>query len=172
MYLRGTYAIDQSQKTISAAIPDPAYDAALRLSDTLKKIGIAVSTEPASSLSLSEKSLVVPAATSSLTVIKSPELSKIVYWLNQKSVNLYAEQLLATISAKLGKGAITSDGVDAVKDFWEAKGIDQRSMNIYDGSGLSPEDRITPPLWPIFCRPPTRRNGLAIFMRACPFTTI
>ncbi|WP_224751032.1 D-alanyl-D-alanine carboxypeptidase/D-alanyl-D-alanine endopeptidase [Mucilaginibacter pankratovii] len=143
MYLRGTYAIDQSKKTISAAIPDPAYDAALRLSDTLKKMGIAVSTDPASSLSLKEKSLVVPAATNSLTVIKSPELSKIVYWLNQKSVNLYAEQLLATISTKLGKGAVTTDGVEAVKDFWEAKGIDHRSMNIYDGSGLSPEDRIT-----------------------------
>ncbi|WP_240049207.1 D-alanyl-D-alanine carboxypeptidase/D-alanyl-D-alanine endopeptidase [Mucilaginibacter psychrotolerans] len=143
MYLRGTYAIDQSKKTISAAIPDPAYDAALRLSDTLKKMGITVSAEPASSLSLKEKALVVPAATASLTLIKSPELSKIVYWLNQKSVNLYAEQLLATISTKLGKAAVTSDGVAAMQNFWEAKGIDHRAMNIYDGSGLSPEDRIT-----------------------------
>lgn len=143
MYLRGTYAIDQSKKTISAAIPDPAYDAALRLSDTLIKAGITISADPASSLSLKEKALVVPAATGNFTVIKSPELSKIVYWLNQKSVNLYAEQLLTTIATKLGKNAVTSDGVDAVKDFWEAKGIDHRSMNLYDGSGLSPEDRIT-----------------------------
>jgi D-alanyl-D-alanine carboxypeptidase/D-alanyl-D-alanine-endopeptidase (penicillin-binding protein 4) len=37
----------------------------------------------------------------------------------------------------------TNDGVDAVKAFWELKGIDKRSMNIFDGSGLSPEDRIT-----------------------------
>lgn len=143
MYLRGTYAIDQSKRTISAAIPDPAYDAALRLGDTLKKMGITVSAEPASSLSLKEKALVMPTATSNLTVIKSPELSKIVYCLNQKSVNLYAEQLLATLSTKLGKTAVTSDGVEAMQDFWEAKGIDKRSMNIYDGSGLSPEDRIT-----------------------------
>jgi D-alanyl-D-alanine carboxypeptidase/D-alanyl-D-alanine-endopeptidase (penicillin-binding protein 4) len=49
MYLRGTYAIDQTKKRISAAIPDPAYDAALRLTDTFKRIGIAVSNDPQSS---------------------------------------------------------------------------------------------------------------------------
>jgi len=143
MYLRGTYAIDQTKKQVSAAVPDPAYDAALRLGDTLKRIGIAVSGEPASSTTLKDKSLVVPQAAKSLAVIQSPELSKIVYWLNQKSVNLYAEQLLATLSIKLGKGPSASDGVDAMQDFWETKGIDKRSMNIFDGSGLSPEDRIT-----------------------------
>jgi D-alanyl-D-alanine carboxypeptidase/D-alanyl-D-alanine-endopeptidase (penicillin-binding protein 4) len=31
MYLRGSYAIDQDKKSISAAMPDAAYDAALRL---------------------------------------------------------------------------------------------------------------------------------------------
>ncbi|RFZ82378.1 D-alanyl-D-alanine carboxypeptidase/D-alanyl-D-alanine-endopeptidase [Mucilaginibacter terrenus] len=143
MYLRGTYATDQTKKRISAAIPDPAYDAALRLNDTLKSIGISVTNEPASSTQLREKNLAVPASATALTTINSPELSKIVYWLNQKSVNLYAEQLLATISAKLGKSPATSDGVDAMQNFWEAKGIDHRSMNIYDGSGLSPQDRIT-----------------------------
>ncbi|PLW88932.1 D-alanyl-D-alanine carboxypeptidase, partial [Mucilaginibacter sp.] len=35
------------------------------------------------------------------------------------------------------------DGVGVLKAFWEQKGIDKRSMNIFDGSGLSPEDRIT-----------------------------
>jgi D-alanyl-D-alanine carboxypeptidase/D-alanyl-D-alanine-endopeptidase (penicillin-binding protein 4) len=58
----------------------------------------------------------------SITTILSPELSKIVYWLNQKSINLYAEQLLATLGSKAGKDASTNDGVDAVKAFWELKG--------------------------------------------------
>jgi D-alanyl-D-alanine carboxypeptidase/D-alanyl-D-alanine-endopeptidase (penicillin-binding protein 4) len=143
MYLRGTYAIDQTKKRVAAAIPDPAFDAALRLTDTLKSIGITVSSEPQSSMMLVDKGQVVPAATKSITTIQSPELSKIVYWLNQKSINLYAEQLLATIATKAGKPASTTDGVDAMKDFWEMKGIDKHSMNIFDGSGLSPEDRIT-----------------------------
>jgi D-alanyl-D-alanine carboxypeptidase/D-alanyl-D-alanine-endopeptidase (penicillin-binding protein 4) len=143
MYLRGTYAIDQTKKRVAAAIPDPAFDAALRLTDTLKSISISVSNDPQSSMMLADKGQTVPAVTKSITTIQSPELSKIVYWLNQKSINLYAEQLLATIAAKAGKPASTTDGVDAMKAFWELKGIDKRSMNIFDGSGLSPEDRIT-----------------------------
>lgn len=143
MYLRGTYAIDQTKKRVAAAIPDPAFDAALRLTDTLKSIGITVSSDPQSSMMLADKGQTVSAATKSITTIQSPELSKIVYWLNQKSINLYAEQLLATIATKAGKPASTTDGVDAMKAFWELKGIDKRSMNIFDGSGLSPEDRIT-----------------------------
>ncbi|MDB5288410.1 MAG: dacB [Mucilaginibacter sp.] len=142
-YLRGTYAVDQTKKRISAALPDPAYDAALRLTDTLKALGIAVSNEPASSISLSEKGQPIPQATQSLTTILSPELSKIVYWLNQKSVNLYAEQLLATIAANANKQPITNNGIDVLKTFWDQRGIDKKSMNIFDGSGLSPEDRIT-----------------------------
>jgi D-alanyl-D-alanine carboxypeptidase/D-alanyl-D-alanine-endopeptidase (penicillin-binding protein 4) len=106
MYLRGTYAIDQTKKRVSAAIPDPAYDAALRLTDTLKSIGISVSSEPQSSMMLADKGLSIPDRNKSITTILSPELSKIVYWLNQKSVNLYAEQLLATIGSKAGKDAI------------------------------------------------------------------
>jgi D-alanyl-D-alanine carboxypeptidase/D-alanyl-D-alanine-endopeptidase (penicillin-binding protein 4) len=143
MYLRGTYAVDQTKKRVSAAIPDPAYDAALRLNDTLKQLGITVSSEPASSVQLADKNLPTPQAATLLTTIQSPELSKIVYWLNQKSVNLYAEQLLVTIASKTGKAPVTNNGTDVMKAFWEQRGIDKRSMNIYDGSGLSPQDRIT-----------------------------
>jgi D-alanyl-D-alanine carboxypeptidase/D-alanyl-D-alanine-endopeptidase (penicillin-binding protein 4) len=143
MYVRGTYAIDQTKKRIGAAIPDPAYDAALRLADTLKSLGIISSGEPVSSIMLADKGQAVPQMVKCVGAIQSPELSKIVYWLNKKSVNLYAEQLLVTTALKLGKTPATSNAVDALKDFWEARGIDKRSMNIFDGSGLSPEDRIT-----------------------------
>ncbi|TWR29491.1 D-alanyl-D-alanine carboxypeptidase/D-alanyl-D-alanine-endopeptidase [Mucilaginibacter pallidiroseus] len=143
MYLRGTYAVDQTKKRIAASIPDPAYDAALRLHDTLNHLGITVSGEPQSSVQLAEKNQAVPQATATLTAIQSPELSKIVYWLNQKSVNLYAEQLLITVANKMGKAPSTANGRDVMQAFWEQKGIDKRSLNVYDGSGLSPQDRVT-----------------------------
>jgi len=50
MYVRGTYAIDQTKKSISAALPDPAYDAAFRLTDTLKRLGILVINDPESTI--------------------------------------------------------------------------------------------------------------------------
>ncbi|MCR8557968.1 D-alanyl-D-alanine carboxypeptidase/D-alanyl-D-alanine-endopeptidase [Mucilaginibacter sp. BJC16-A38] len=143
MYLRGTYAEDQSKKNISAALPDPAYDAAFRLMDTLKRLGILVSNEPESTSSLAAKGLIAPQIGTNLTTLLSPRLSQIVYWLNQKSINLYAEQLLKTIAWKAGKKPSTSNGVEVEHEFWSARGIDPHSLNIVDGSGLSPGDRVT-----------------------------
>jgi D-alanyl-D-alanine carboxypeptidase/D-alanyl-D-alanine-endopeptidase (penicillin-binding protein 4) len=143
IYLRGTYAADQTKKSISVAIPDPAFVAAFRLTDTLKRLGITVSGEPESVLTLNAKGQPLPAIANNLTTISSPTLSKIVYWLNQKSINLYAEQLLKTIAWKSGKQASTENGVQVEQDFWKARGIDPNSLNIVDGSGLSPGDRVT-----------------------------
>ncbi len=143
MYLRGTYAEDQSKKSISVAVPDPAYDAAFRLNDTLKRLGILVSNDPESTKILTEKSLPGPQIATNLTTILSPHLSQIIYWLNQKSINLYAEQLLKTMAWKAGKQPTTENGVKVEHEFWKARGIDPHSLNIVDGSGLSPGDRVT-----------------------------
>ena len=141
MYVRGTYATDQSKKSIAAAIPDPAYDAAYRLTDTLKRLGFIVWDLPESPATLGRSA--VPDLTTNLITILSPPLSQIVYWLNKKSINLYAEQLLKTLAWKAGKPVTTEEGVKVVQDFWKAKGIDPKSLNIMDGSGLSPGCRVT-----------------------------
>ncbi len=144
MYLHGTYAADQYKKSISVAMPDPAlFDAAFRLTDTLRRLGIIVSTEPESVLTLNAKGQALPAISNNLTTISLPTLSKIIYWLNQKSINLYAEQLLKTIAWKSGKRPSTDNGVEVEQDFWKARGIDPHSLNVADGSGLSPGDRVT-----------------------------
>jgi len=143
MYLRGTYAIDQTKKSIAAALPNPAYDAAFRLNDTLRKLGVSVSNEPESTGTLTAKGLATPQIGTNLTTILSPHLSQIIYWLNQKSINLYAEQLLKTIAWKAGKNPSTENGVEVEQHFWKQRGIDPHSLNIVDGSGLSPSDRVT-----------------------------
>ncbi|MDB5008115.1 MAG: dacC [Mucilaginibacter sp.] len=143
MYLRGTYATDQSKKSIAAALPDPAYDAAFRLADTLKRLGILVTNDPESTGTLTAKGMQTPQISTNLTTILSPHLSQIIYWLNQKSINLYAEQLLKTIAWKMGKQPSTDNGVEVEQKFWKDRGIDPHSLNIVDGSGLSPADRVT-----------------------------
>lgn len=143
VYLRGTYAEDQSKKSISVAMADPAYDAAFRLADTLKRLGIMVTGLPESTSTLALKGIIAPVSSTTLTTILSPPLSKIVYWLNQKSINLYAEQLLKTLAWKAGKEATTANGIEVVHNFWKAKGIDPNTLNVADGSGLSPGDRVT-----------------------------
>jgi D-alanyl-D-alanine carboxypeptidase/D-alanyl-D-alanine-endopeptidase (penicillin-binding protein 4) len=143
-YLRGTYGTDQAKKSISLALPDPAFDIAYRLTDTLTRIGIPTSVKPESIATLIAKGASqTKQNVTNLTTITSPALSKIIYWLNQKSVNLYAEQLLKTLAWKANQPVATSNGVKILQDFWKARGIDPESLNIVDGSGLSPGDRVT-----------------------------
>ncbi|HEY0176168.1 MAG TPA: D-alanyl-D-alanine carboxypeptidase, partial [Pedobacter sp.] len=74
----------------------------------------------------------------------SPELSKVVYWLNQKSLNLYAENILKTMAIQQGREGSFDDGVEVVQDYWNKRAaIDPNSLDILDVSGLSPENRIT-----------------------------
>ncbi|HLG41440.1 MAG TPA: D-alanyl-D-alanine carboxypeptidase, partial [Chitinophagaceae bacterium] len=73
----------------------------------------------------------------------SPALDSIIYWFLKKSINLYGEALIKTFAyEKKGFGS-TDSGVAMVKDFWKQKGIDQNELNISDGSGLSPQNRVT-----------------------------
>ncbi|WP_411274354.1 D-alanyl-D-alanine carboxypeptidase/D-alanyl-D-alanine-endopeptidase [Daejeonella sp.] len=142
IYLRGTYGIDL-KKTISASVPDPALDLAQHFRSWLKASGINAEVIRTARELESEK-LPFQAATKILDSYASPSLDKIIYWFNQKSINLYGEHLVKTIAWKQAKEITTPDGVDVIKTFWSQKlGIDKNAMNIYDGSGLSPANRIT-----------------------------
>ncbi|HEY0750063.1 MAG TPA: D-alanyl-D-alanine carboxypeptidase/D-alanyl-D-alanine-endopeptidase [Chitinophagaceae bacterium] len=73
----------------------------------------------------------------------SPSIDSIIYWFNRKSINLYGEAIVKTIAFQnKGEGAI-SEGVKLIKDHWKSKGISPTELNMYDGSGLSPLNRVT-----------------------------
>ena len=65
------------------------------------------------------------------------------YWFFKKSINLYGESILKTLSLEKIKTGLTDSGIVIVKDFWKQKGLDAGELNIYDGSGLSPLNRLT-----------------------------
>lgn len=142
-YLRGTWGVGISKKSISAALPDPAFDAAYRLQDTLRQIGIPSSGDPTTARRLSAEQKTKPLITSKLSTVSSPTLSEIIYWFNKKSINLYGEHLLRTLAWKAGKEPTTRNGAKEELNFWAAKGIDKNALNIVDGSGLSPGTRVT-----------------------------
>jgi len=142
VYLRGTYGIDLN-KTVKISIPDPALQLAIDLKRKLKQVGIQTTEETTARRLLSENKQ-VPKLTKVISVHQSPGLSQVVYWLNQKSLNLYAENLLKTIAIRKGKSGSFENGVDVVKSFWQDRiFIDPNSLNILDGSGLSPENKVT-----------------------------
>jgi D-alanyl-D-alanine carboxypeptidase/D-alanyl-D-alanine-endopeptidase (penicillin-binding protein 4) len=142
-YLRGSWARDIQKSGISVAIPDPAFDAAFRLQDTLERAGITLGNTVTTARQLSTAGLPLPGISQKLSTINSPPLSEIVFWLSKKSVNLYAEHLLKTIAWKSGREATTANGASVEIKYWANKGLDKNALNIIDGSGLSPATRVT-----------------------------
>jgi D-alanyl-D-alanine carboxypeptidase/D-alanyl-D-alanine-endopeptidase (penicillin-binding protein 4) len=143
-YLRGTWALGLDKPGIALALPDPAFEAAYRLIDTLKRAGINTSSEPTTTRKLTANEQAAPKISKTISTINSPSLSQIIYWLNKKSINLYGEHLIRTIAWKAGKDASTQNGVNEELNYWASKGLDRKAMNIIDGSGLSPGTRVTP----------------------------
>lgn len=142
-YLRGSWGMGIGKSGISVALPDPAFDCAYRLQDTLKRLGISASQPATTTRIMNLNNQVIPGITQKINTIISPTLSEINYWFLKKSINLYGETLLKTIALKSGQAATTSKGAETEINYWSEKGIDKSALNIIDGSGLSPGDRIT-----------------------------
>lgn len=108
----------------------------------------------------------------------SPGLDSMIYWFLQKSVNLYGEafiKALALVNRDNGQdtgdslGSIsTEDGVGAVLSFWKQKGIDVNELNISDGSGLSPQNRITTHAQVEILKYAKSRDWFPVFYAALP----
>jgi serine-type D-Ala-D-Ala carboxypeptidase/endopeptidase (penicillin-binding protein 4) len=140
IYLRGTYGID-CKKNIGISLPDPAYAMAYDVQSFLLQNNIHVShITTARLLSASYQN---PAQAVTLATITSPPLAEIIYPMNKKSINLYAEQLLRTLAAQKGQNTNFSEGTKTIQDHALTLNITPSSLNIYDGSGLSPANRIS-----------------------------
>lgn len=142
-YLRGSWGLGIGKTGISVALPDPAFDCAYRLQDTLKRLGIQTGQQATTTRLMDLNRQPIPTLTKSISTISSPTLSEISYWFLKKSINLYGETLLKTIALKSGKTATTANGAQTEVNFWAGKGLEKSALNIIDGSGLSPGDRVT-----------------------------
>ena len=71
-------------------------------------------------------------------------LQEIVKITNHRSNNLYAETLLKWCGLIRGGCATTEKGINAVMSYWSDMGINMGGCSLFDGSGLSPKNRISP----------------------------
>lgn len=136
-YVRGTIPVDENHFSISGAMPHPATQLAITLEAALKKLPFA---------NVAENYPEIRSGRDSVNIFythQSPQLDSIIYWFLQRSINLYGEALLKTIACQFTNVGATDSGVNIIKNFWSKKGIDPSSMNIIDGSGLSPANRVT-----------------------------
>ncbi len=140
--IQGTVPLGGNKFTISGADIDPITNFSFSFIDYAEKKGIEFikKTSGKSQFSTEYDNMV-----KSLSFYShySPSLDSIIYWFLKKSINLYGEALIKTFAyEKQGFGS-TDSGVAIVKKFWKDKGLDADELNLYDGSGLSPLNRIT-----------------------------
>jgi D-alanyl-D-alanine carboxypeptidase/D-alanyl-D-alanine-endopeptidase (penicillin-binding protein 4) len=136
--VRGTIPIEEKRFVISGSIPNPGFQFITLLKKELEKNMIRVSKEIDTSnmMTFFEKPEIVAS-------IYSPSLDSINFWFLRRSINLYGEALVKVISYEQSGFGSTEKGIELVKEFWLNQGIDKASINIIDGSGLSPQNRVT-----------------------------
>jgi serine-type D-Ala-D-Ala carboxypeptidase/endopeptidase (penicillin-binding protein 4) len=134
--IRGTIPADKKSFTVKGSIPDPPLLTATLFSEELINFGIQVSENPLAKVGRENKGTKIHEQ-------YSPSLDSIIYWINLKSNNSYAEHLINHLGLEKLKSGDTNSGTKALIDFWKSKGIDTSGMFITDGSGLSRSNGIT-----------------------------
>lgn len=139
----GTIPVNEKAFSISGASVDPANDlisdlkkaltgVSLRDGNAGNKKGAGASVKP-----------VNREAIKTITTITSPSLDSINYWFLRRSINLYGEALVKTLALEKTGYATTDKGIELLRDFWQQQGINKAAIHIIDGSGLSPQNRVT-----------------------------
>ncbi|MDP4255146.1 MAG: D-alanyl-D-alanine carboxypeptidase, partial [Bacteroidota bacterium] len=143
-FLRGTIPLQKEGFVISGSIPAPPRYAGILFGERLQKEGViqhAGEVMTPLGISLENQKMNHPSVI--LDTCLSPRLDSINYWFLKKSINLYGEALVKTLAVEKAGAVGTEKGVQVVRDFWIARGIDGGSIHIQDGSGLSPQNRVT-----------------------------
>jgi serine-type D-Ala-D-Ala carboxypeptidase/endopeptidase (penicillin-binding protein 4) len=146
-YVKGTIPPEEKQFSISGSMPNPSLALNKQLSNVFKNSKISIDVDPVICFSLSNWKYNLDydkyAFELKESIHFSPKLDSINYWFLKKSVNLYGESLVKTIGKEKGNIFSTDSGIAIIKNFWQKKGIEPSALNIIDGSGLSPANRVT-----------------------------
>ena len=101
---------------------------------------------------------------------RSPQLTRIVASLLDRSDNMFTEALLRAIARNDGKEATANNGIAAVKRLWESKGIDTRPLFQRDGSGLARNGRASAKFFTQMLRQ-ANADSIATGVRLCDLMT-
>ena len=159
-YVRGTIPVNEDHFIISGSMPDGA----LQLTTTLYN-----SINPDSLFNKNYNTNHQPKTPLKIFyTYTSPPLDSINFWFLKKSVNLYGEALIKTIALEKTLHGSTDTGVNIIKDFWAKRGIEKTALNIIDGSGLSPANRVTAVALTMILQYAKKQTWFSSFYNALP----
>lgn len=166
----GTLPVAGPAMHLALAIQDPAEFAAMALQQMMEQRGIAVTGRrlarhrPSADTSIYEESVLRPLALPQDTAAAAPiqlapalppgavvlasrtsvPLLQDMTVTNKVSQNLHAEIFLRLVGERFGGDGSIVEGARVVRAFILRAGVQPRDFFFYDGSGLSPQDEVTP----------------------------
>lgn len=144
--VKGTIPREENNFSVSAAVPNPPLFFIEEVRNHLIAKGIVFREKGQVAVNSYPEVFEPELLGKVLYTHYSPSLDSIIYWFLQKSINLYGEALIKTIAYENTQGhkyGSIGIGVDIFHAFWKPKGIDENELNMFDGSGLSPQNRVT-----------------------------
>jgi serine-type D-Ala-D-Ala carboxypeptidase/endopeptidase (penicillin-binding protein 4) len=137
--LEGTIPAGVEEFSIKGALPDPAKFAA----EYFKKICIQNGIEISGTAKTIREHSKNHQNRKELFVHQSPPLKDIIYRLNKKSVNLYAEQLLKILGKRFNGQGTYEAGLAVIKNWLNENNISSEDLFLLDGSGLTRSNGVT-----------------------------
>ncbi len=126
--------------TIQAALPNPALFAVQALTEALAEEGVSVTEKPQvlqQAPDYSEMKL--------LDTHFSPALKDIIFIINKRSFNLYADMMLRQLAVADGQKGSIQNGLTSLSKFLREHNLAQENDTVlYDGSGLARDNMLTP----------------------------
>jgi D-alanyl-D-alanine carboxypeptidase/D-alanyl-D-alanine-endopeptidase (penicillin-binding protein 4) len=141
--VKGTIPVGEKAFSISGASPDPVSECITELALALDIAKVKSDTAPWSGRDIVNRKKEDVQGLQILATHQSPPLDSMNYWFLRRSINLYGEALVKTIAQQKTGLADTEKGVEEVRTFWAQQGIEKSAIHIIDGSGLSPQNRVT-----------------------------
>jgi D-alanyl-D-alanine carboxypeptidase/D-alanyl-D-alanine-endopeptidase (penicillin-binding protein 4) len=136
-FLHGYIPGGRSKFQIEGSMPDPTQFVIQRLANDLRDRGIAIGGQ------LLKRRCQASTPRVNLLTITSPSLDQIIFRLNKKSNNLYAEQLLKILGkCQRGEGSLTN-GIAVIEAWLSGLEIPSDGFFMQDGSGLARSNGCT-----------------------------
>jgi len=138
--LTGTIPLGKEPQTLQLAIEEPAEYAALLLKRLLEARGVRIYG------AVRARHVAEPEDDGRVVLAEhvSLPLSESIRVINKVSQNLHTEMLLRTVARERNGEGSTREGLKLAQEFFESIGIAEDDVAIYDGSGLSRRNLITP----------------------------
>lgn len=135
--IKGTLPPNKTAYKISGSMPDPALYVAYTMDSLLKAAGI-------KTLGYGTHQGGLPSGDPAVLLShRSQSMSDIIAQCLKRSQNLYAESVLKTLGrVREGQGSRRA-GIRAMKTWLDTCRVSSEGLNVLDGSGLSPANRIT-----------------------------